>query len=345
MIAIPSRHKSLTLLAAVIVTQVLLLAIQIKRERQVRLIRVWAVELISPLQRIAAWGIYGVEHGWGGYVGLRRAQQDNENLHADLDRLKVRNAELEGRALEADRLAGLLNFRTSHADVPMLAARVIAASPDSGSLLVYINRGSRDGVRRDMGVITPDGVVGKIIAVYPDTSQVLLIGDKESGVGALLANSRTQGPVRGTGEPQLSLDYISNDEKVSPGEAVLTSGQDRIFPKDLPVGTVVDATQDKKSPFMNIRVKPAANLDRLEEVLVLLSRQELDLRKESDAGPNISPSAAPAKTTTTTPLTAKSGAPAGAPPAKAGTPKPASPKPASPAKTTATVDEAPANAQ
>ena len=85
-----------------------------------------------------------------------------------------------------------------------------------------------------MGVITPDGVVGKILAVYPDTSQVLLLGDKDSGVGALLANTRTQGPVKGTGEPLLSLDYISNDEKVSVGEAVLTSGQDRIFPKDLP---------------------------------------------------------------------------------------------------------------
>src|SRR5579862_9395014 len=105
MTAISSRHSSLTLLAGVIVAQVLLLAVQIKRERQVRLIRVWAVELISPLQRAASWAIYGVEHGWGGYVGLRRARQDNENLHAEMDRLKIRNAELEGRALEADRLA------------------------------------------------------------------------------------------------------------------------------------------------------------------------------------------------------------------------------------------------
>ena len=149
----------------------------------------------------------------------------------------------------------LLNFRDAHSETPMLAARVIGASPDSGSLVVNIDRGSRDGIRRDMGVITPDGVVGKILAVYPDISQVLLLGDKESGVGAMLANTRTQGPVKGTGEPLLSLDYISNDEKVSAGEAVLTSGQDRIFPKDLPVGTVVEATPDRKTPFMQIRVK------------------------------------------------------------------------------------------
>jgi len=292
MIAIPSRHKSLTLLAGIIVAQVLLLAVQIKREQQVRLIRVWAVELISPVQRAGAWAVYKIEHGWGGYIGLRHAMQDNEALRAELGRLKVRNAELEGRALEADRLAGLLNFRDAHADVPMAAARVIGASPDPGSLIVYINRGSRDGIRRNMGVITPDGVVGKILAVYPDTSQVLLLGDKESGVGALLAATRTQAPVKGTGEPQLSLDYVSNDEKVSVGEAVLTSGQDRIFPKDLPVGTVVQATPDPKTPFMQIRVKPAAHLDRIEEVLVLFTQQELDSKKEAEANP-APPSAPP----------------------------------------------------
>ena len=292
MIAIPSRHKSLTLLAAVVVAQVLLLAVQIKRERQVRLIRVWAVELISPLQRIGSWTINGAEHSWGGYIGLRSAQKENDAMRAELDRLKVRNAELEGRALEADRLAALLNFRTAHSETPMIAARVIGASPDSGSLVVNIDRGSRDGIRRDMGVITPDGVVGKIFAVYPDISQVLLMGDKDSGVGALLADTRTQGPVKGTGEPLLSLDYISSDEKVTVGEAVLTSGQDRIFPKDLPVGKVVDFAADPKSPFMKIRVKPAAHLDRLEEVLVLQTRQELNLKKTPDA--DTAPVASPA---------------------------------------------------
>jgi rod shape-determining protein MreC len=283
MIAIPSRHKSLTLLAFVIATQVLLLAAQIKRERQVRLIRVWAVELVSPLQRMGSWVINGVAHGWGGYIGLRTAQKQNDAMRAELEQLKVRNAELEGRALEADRLAALLNFHNTHSETPMLAAHVISASPDSGSMVINIDRGSRDGIRRDMGVITPDGVVGKILAVYPDISQVLLMSDKESGVGALLADTRTQGPVKGTGEPLLSLDYISNDEKVTAGEEVLTSGQDRIFPKDLPVGKVVDFVADQRTPFMRIRIRPAAHLDRLEEVLVLETRQELNMKKVPDA--------------------------------------------------------------
>jgi rod shape-determining protein MreC len=182
---------------------------------------------------------------------------------------------------------------------------VIGASPDVGSRIIFLSRGSRDGVRRDLGVITPDGVVGKVLAVFPDTSQVLLLSDKESGVGALLATSRTQAPVNGSGESLLGMEYVSNEVKVEAGEAVLTSGQDRIFPKDLPVGTVLEAKPDRHTGFQQITVKPAARLDQLEEVLVLLTRQEFAPRKGSEA-PGGSPS-------TPSPSGASNGAPARAP--------------------------------
>jgi len=211
----------------------------------------------------------------------------------------------------------------------MLAARVIGASPDRASHMVFISRGSRDGLRRDMGVITPEGVVGKVFAVYPDTSQVLLLTDKESGVGALLGESRAQGPVRGTGEPLLGLEYISNEVKVEPGERILTSGQDRIFPKDLPVGTVVQVQPDRHSPFLKISVKPAARLDGLEEVLVLLTRQEFNFRKDADKSVAVPvASAAPPKPAAPATLP-KPAAPATPPKPAAPTPPP-KPKPAAP---------------
>jgi rod shape-determining protein MreC len=287
MLSIASRHRSLTLLAAAIAAQLLLLAVQIRRGQQVRLIRVWAIESVSPLGRGAAWSVDGVRGLWNNYVALRHMHEENEQLHTEVGALRMRNSELESRAAEADRLTGLLGFRDAHAEVQMLAARVIGASPDPSSRMVFINRGSRDGLRRDMGVITPEGVVGKVFAVYPDTSQVLLLSDKESGVGALLRGSRAQGPVRGSGEPLLGLEYISNDVKVEVGENVLTSGQDRIFPKDLPVGTVTDIQPDRRSPFQKISVKPSARLDGLEEVLVLLTRQEFAARKEPAPAPSV----------------------------------------------------------
>ncbi len=134
-----------------------------------------------------------------------------------------------------------------------------------------------------MGVITPEGVVGKVLEVYGNTAQVLLLTDRDGGAGALLAGSRTQSPVGGVGEPLLVMKYVTNDEQVAIGERVLTSGQDRIFPKDLPVGTVVETRSG--NPFKVIRVKPAAHLDRLEEVLVLLSQQELEPARVGVAGP------------------------------------------------------------
>jgi len=280
MVAIPSRHKSLFLLAGVIVLQVLLLAVQIKRDSQGRLIRVWTVGAVSPFERAGSYGFGWIRGIWHHYFALQNTTKENEQLRREIDTLKVQISQLQGKAAEADRLAVLLNFRRVHADVPMIAARVIGASGGTASQTIQLDRGERDGIRKNMGVITPDGVVGKVIDAYRNTSQVLLLTDKESGVGAMLAESRVQSPVGGQGEPLLTMKYVPNDDTVNVGEHVVTSGMDRIFPRDLPVGTVTDIKAG--NPFKQIRVKPAANLERLEEVIVLLSLHPLEWNKESD---------------------------------------------------------------
>jgi rod shape-determining protein MreC len=281
MVAIPSRHKSLVLLAGVILLQVLLLAVQIKRDSQGRLIRVWTVGAISPFQRAGANGVGSIRGIWNHYFALQNTSRDNEQLRRENDALKLQITQLQSKAAEADRLVGLLNFRKLHMDVPMVGARVIGASAGTASQTIDIDRGERDGIRRNMGVITPDGVVGKVIESYANSAQVLLLTDKDSGVGALLAESRIQSPVGGTGEPLLSMKYVPNDDAVNTGEHVVTSGMDRIFPRDLPVGTIVDVKP--ANPFKQIRVRPAANLERLEEVIVLLTLHPLELRTESES--------------------------------------------------------------
>ncbi|MGH9775789.1 MAG: rod shape-determining protein MreC [Candidatus Acidiferrales bacterium] len=294
MIDFPSRQRPIYLLGTVVLLQVLLLAFQIKGDHDVRLIRVWSVELLTPLQRAGNWIFGEFRGGWRGYVDLRHARQENQRLQEDLDRLELRNRELESRAVEADRLAKLLDFRESNRDVPMLAAQVIGANADSMTRSIYINRGEHDGLRKNMGVITPEGVVGKLVEVYRTTAQVLLLTDKDSGAGALLATSRTHGVAKGTGDPTLVMDYVVNDENVSNGEQVLTSGEDRIFPKDLPIGTVISSKSG--GTFKVIRLQPAARLDRLEEVLVLLTQKELAPKpgSASDAGVSLPPANVPA---------------------------------------------------
>lgn len=278
MAGIPSRHRSLVLLAGVLLLQVVLLAVQIKRDSQGRLLRVWTVGAVSPFQRAGAKGIGNLRGTWSHYFALQNASRENEQLRHENDELKLKLSQLQGKAAEADRLAELLNFRQSQHNVPMLTARVIGTSADTASQTIYLDRGERDGIRRNMGVITPDGVVGKVVESYRDTSQVLLLTDKDSGVGAMLADSREQSPVGGTGEPLLSMKYIPTDDTVNVGERVVTSGMDRIFPRDLPVGTIAEIKAGR--PFQTVRVKPAANLQRLEEVIVLLTLHPLEQKKE-----------------------------------------------------------------
>jgi rod shape-determining protein MreC len=281
MVGIFSRHRSLALLASVVLAQLLLLAFQIKRDRDVRLIRYWAVGIMSPVERGGTWGFSGIRGIWTGYIDLHNARTENQRLRAELGQLQLRNRELESQANEAQRLSAMLNFREAHPEAPILAAQVIGASADSTSHTLFINRGTRDHIRNNMAVVTPDGVVGKIVEAFPSTAQVLLINDKESGVGALFAASRTHGVVKGSGDPNPRLDYIVNDEKVKSGDVLLTSGDDRIFPKGLLIGTVTDAKP--ALPFQVIHVQPAARLDRLEDVLVLLSQQELEPKKTGEA--------------------------------------------------------------
>jgi rod shape-determining protein MreC len=283
MVGIPSRHKSIFLLAGVVLLQILLLALQIKRDSEGRLIRVWTVGAFSPFERAGSHGILHLRDTWNHYFALQNTSRDNEDLRRQNDALKMQVNQLQSKAAEADRLALLLDFRKSHQNVPMLGSRVIATSAGTASATVMLDRGAKDGIKKNMGVITPEGVVGKVVEVYEDTTEVLLLTDKDSGVGAMLGDSRIQSPVGGTGEPLLAMKYVSNDDAVTVGERVVTSGMDKIFPRDLPIGTITEIKAG--TPFKTIRVRPSADLSRLEEVIVLLTLQPLQLKPAQPEAP------------------------------------------------------------
>lgn len=278
MVTLPSRHRSLFLLAGVVLLQVLMLAVQIKRDTQGRLIRVWTVSAVSPFERGGSWGIGRVRDAWRHYFALSDTARQNEELRRENGQLKLEVMQLQSKSAEAGRLAVLLNFKQQQAKVPMVVARVIGSSADNNSAVIFLDQGQREGIRRNMGVITPEGVVGKVIESFRDTSQVLLLTDRDSGVGAMIANSRIQSPVGGMGEPLLSMKYVGNDDEVSVGQLVVTSGMDRIFPKDLPVGVIAQVKPG--TPFKQIRVRPSANIERLEEVIVLLTTDPLAIKAE-----------------------------------------------------------------
>src|ERR1700722_9009177 len=151
-----SRHRALALLAAAILSQVLLLAYQIKRNNDVRLIRVWAAASVTPFERSATWMLSKVHGVWTGYVWLRGTHAEDARLRSEVDTLRLRNQQLESEVAEVQRAGILLNFREAHAQTPMIAAEVIGASADTSSRTLTLNRGDHDHIRRNMAVITPD---------------------------------------------------------------------------------------------------------------------------------------------------------------------------------------------
>jgi len=264
------RHKNATVLAAVLFAQLLGLATQIKTQTDrgsVRLLRYWAVAAISPLEKGFVHTQDGVRRLWLNYVYLRGVRQQNEQLKQQIEQMRIQQVRLQEDANQARRIQALLAFKEQYV-ARTVAAQVIGTSGTEQSRIVYIDRGSNDGIRHDMAVITPDGVVGKILTVYPTTSQVMEITDWQSGVGAILETSRQIGVVKGslTGLPY--FDYVMSDEKVQVGENVITSGGDSIYPKGFLIGKVV-SVGPSRDLYLKISVKPAAALDRLEEVLVI----------------------------------------------------------------------------
>jgi len=268
------RYRNVSFLAAAIFLQILGLAVQVKRSTEnqpARLIRVWAVSTITPLEK----GLVRIQDAasdlWHNYFYLRGVRQENRELRDQIEQLQLEQVRLKQDADQAHRLQTLLGFKEQFIS-KTLAAQVIGSSGSEQSRTVYIDKGSRDGIQLDMAVISAAGVVGKVINVFKSTSQVLLINDQQSGVGTILEQSRLQGVLKGKSSGELVIDKIMVDEEVKPGDKVLTSGGDQIFPKGLIIGTV-DSIQ-KGPEFLQVSVKPAATLNRLEEVLVIVKKEE-----------------------------------------------------------------------
>jgi rod shape-determining protein MreC len=270
------RYRNVSFLAAAIFLQILGLAVQVKSPNEnhpARLIRVWTVSTITPFEK----GLVRVQSGasdlWHNYFYLRGVRQENRELRDQIEQLQIEQVRMKQDADQAHRLQSLLGFKEQFI-AKTLAAQVIGSSGSEQSRTVTIDRGSRDGIQPDMAVISATGVVGKVISVFKSTAQVLLINDQQSGVGTILEQSRLQGVLKGKSSGELVIDKIMVDEEVKPGDRVLTSGGDQIFPKGLIIGNV---DRIEKGPeFLQVTVRPTAALNRLEEVLVILKKEERD---------------------------------------------------------------------
>lgn len=262
-----SRYRNITVLLLVIFAQLILLAYQVKNGSDVRLIRVWAVTAVTPLARVIEDVRGGTQGLLQNYVFLRDSRAENERMRTELGRLKLENQFLRTELATADRAKALQAFE-QRSPSKMIAARVIATATGASASAVFVDRGTTSGIEKGMAVVTPDGIVGKVLAAYPTASQVLLATDPSFAAGVVSQKSHVRGILKGLGHGNCRVDYVQNEEKVEMGEWFYTSGDDRIFPKGMPVGQVTAARPG--NPFQEISVDPAGLAGGLEEVLVIL---------------------------------------------------------------------------
>jgi rod shape-determining protein MreC len=256
-----------------------LLSLQIEGPSGTLLFKTWTLAAQTPIIAFSSWITDGIGNVWRGYVWMVGARSENEQLKETVRQLSLMNNAYEQIRQENVRLRRLvlLNNRMAYRTV---GARIIARAPLFLSNIIYIDRGSSDGVRVDAPVISGDGIIGRVILITRHQSQVQLITNPDASIGAMLERTRTPGVLKGAGDMLLSLDYIGSLEQTQIGDIVVSSGLDGVYPKGLMIGKIVKSEKGK-GVFRSIKVAPVMDLMHLEEVSVLLS----ETKPEADSNP------------------------------------------------------------
>lgn len=232
------------------------------------------VEVTAPLQNFFSKTIDGVEGTWLKYFALLDVREENEALIRKIDLLRMEAAHYREMAAASMRLQDLLQFK-ERIPWPVKEAQVIGRDPSGWFESVIIDQGKNAGLEMNMPVVDARGVVGRLVSVSPNYSKVLLIIDQNSAVDSLVQRSREKGIVKGLSGGLCKLDYVVKTGDVAVGDRVVTSGMDRVFPKGLPVGEVVDVQDMAWEFFRNVKVKPMVDFSKLEDVLVILKEDPL----------------------------------------------------------------------
>lgn len=262
------ESQGIYVLIFLLLLHLILLSLQIEDPTGAILVKKWVLFAGAPFISLFAGVTRGVGEVWINYVWLHGAREENARLHQAVGRLLLEARSLEQARQENERLRRLLAFK-ENASLQSIGARVVARAPDFLSRVVYLDRGEADGVRADCAVVTDSGIVGRVILASTHSSQVQLITNADASVGVVIERTGVPGVLRGSGGHMLEIGYIGGTEDVAVGDLVLTSGLDRIYPKGLPVGRVIESARGK-TVFREIRVEPAADLLRIDEVLILL---------------------------------------------------------------------------
>ena len=261
------RQRPGVLLGAAILLHVVLISAQVNTVSGLPVLQVVTFGSFAEVQRGTMAIVDGVRNFWSGYVALRQVHAENDALKHELQTLQVRLQQEHAEAQRTDNLRQLLELR-ERANLETIAADVIAAAASPEFRTVTIDKGTNEGLAADMAVISPAGVVGRVILPASRASKVQLLIDRNAAAGALIERTRVQGVVEGFGDGTLRMEYVPGSSDVKPGDLVVTSGIDGIYPKGFVIGTI-EQVGAGSGGYHQITVRPAVDFTRLEEVLVV----------------------------------------------------------------------------
>lgn len=208
---------------------------------------------------------------WEEYIAIRDARRENRRLKEELANVRNLINEALEYQLENERLRNLLAFKKKKS-ISMVASRVIGKDSTRWFQTILINKGTNEGLVKNMAVLNPEGVVGHIIETAPGVSKVLLINDINSSVSAIVQRNRTQGIVVGSGGELCRTKFLSNTADIRDGDIMVTSGLGGIYPKGITIGRLHNIVRKPTDLFLEAEVKPGADLSRLEEVLIVVDQ-------------------------------------------------------------------------
>ena len=260
-------RKEMIFLLIVLTGHLLVISSQLQNNTSTPLLRVWTMEFILPFLKTTMTSTRLLSNAWNNYVQIRFNKPQFENLKKQQAIYQQTLINYEEQLRKINRIDLLTQIQTT-LKKSSVKASVIGGDGRSGYLSRVLDKGSNSGIKKNSAVINVDGIVGRILYVSYNSSVVQLISDLDSGVGVLLEKSRAQGVLKGIGEQKAYIDYVSINEKTVPGERVLTSGLDQIYPKGFLVGIVLSAKKESGT-LQKIEVSLSSQMQKLEEVLIL----------------------------------------------------------------------------
>ncbi len=263
-------HKKGILLIVILLIAVILMSPNLQRRPRYYLIERPIVFIISSVQSGIAYTKESISRIWSGYINLVRVQEENARLKKELETLKAENSSYKEMVYSFEHMQALLSFKEA-APHKTISARIIGKDTSNLFKTFTIDRGEKDGIKKDMVAIAPEGIVGRVIRTSGSSSLVLLSIDRNSEIAAIIQRTRDEGIIEGKGSGLAHLKYIPVLSDIKDGDIVITSGLDGIYPKGLNIGKAISVKRGDAALFLEIDVMPDADIARLEDVLIIVN--------------------------------------------------------------------------